>query len=209
MKYSYPLNYEPSLYGFRNWTWNFLSLFTFQKERGKTVLPYTKPYWLTPGLEPCSPHSQSGTLPVKLKPTFVIENRLELLSPVSETGMLPLHHSTICIAGRIRTCSLSVPGGVSNQLECCYVLKSIPAASHGEYFIPPHQLFFGIKKAGCFKQPALVYIHVTSCMHTVRLYGYINIFIITHGYACWLHCIMHTTCPQRIMFVYFSKSLLL
>ena len=34
--------------------------------------------WLTPGLEPCSSHSQCDTLPVKLKPTFVIEDRLEL-----------------------------------------------------------------------------------------------------------------------------------
>lgn len=56
---------------------------------------YTKPYWLTPGFEPCSPVAQTGTLPIKLKPTYVVEDRLELSSPVSETGMLPLHHSTI------------------------------------------------------------------------------------------------------------------
>jgi hypothetical protein len=52
------------------------------------MFPYTKPYWLTPGIEPCSSASQTDALPNKLKSTFVIENRLELLSPISEAGML-------------------------------------------------------------------------------------------------------------------------
>ena len=64
---------------------------------------YTKPLWLTPGLEPCSPHSQCGTLPDKLKPTFVIEIGFEPISTVSETGMLPLHHSTISGSYESRT----------------------------------------------------------------------------------------------------------
>jgi hypothetical protein len=50
------------LYGFWIWTKNFLLLFSFHKEREKTMLPYTKPYWLTPGLEPCSSLSQCDTL---------------------------------------------------------------------------------------------------------------------------------------------------
>ena len=52
-------------------------------------------FWLTPGLEPCSPLSQSDTLPVKLKPTFVIETGFEPISSASKADMLPLHHSTI------------------------------------------------------------------------------------------------------------------
>lgn len=135
--------------------------------------------------------------------------RIELITSDRQSEMLAVTPTNLCIAGQTRTDNPMIPDHGFYQLKYCYVLKSIPAASHGEYFIPPHQFFYRIKKAGCVKQPALVYIHVTSCMHTVRLYGYINIFIITHGYACWLHCIMYTTCPQRIMFVYFSKSLLL
>jgi hypothetical protein len=60
-------------------------------------------FWLTPGLEPCSPHSQCGTLPVKLKPTFVIEIGFEPISSDSESDMLPLHHSTICGSYESRT----------------------------------------------------------------------------------------------------------
>ena len=52
--------------------------------------------------EPSS-HSQCDTLPDKLEPTFVIEDRFELSSPMSETGMLPLHHSTICGSYENRT----------------------------------------------------------------------------------------------------------
>ena len=63
-------------------------------------------FGLTPGLEPCSPHSQCGTLPDKLKPTFVIEIGFEPISTVSETGMLPLHHSTISGSYESRTHSL-------------------------------------------------------------------------------------------------------
>ena len=62
----------------------------------KFLVPSSIFFRLAPGLEPCSPHSQSGTLPDKLKPTFVIEDRFELSSPDSESGMLPLHHSTLC-----------------------------------------------------------------------------------------------------------------
>ena len=67
------------------------------------LVPCSLFFRLTPGLEPCSPHSQCGTLPDKLKPTFVIEDRLELSSPDSESGMLPLHHSTISGSYESRT----------------------------------------------------------------------------------------------------------
>jgi hypothetical protein len=49
--------------------------------------------WLTPGLEPCSPHSQCGTLPVKLKPTFDVEVGFEPTPSVSKTDMLN-HYTT-------------------------------------------------------------------------------------------------------------------
>jgi hypothetical protein len=42
----------------------------------------------------------------QVKSTFVIEDRLELSSPDSESGMLPLHHSTICGSYESRTRSL-------------------------------------------------------------------------------------------------------
>lgn len=56
------------------------------------MLPFTPGrilfYGLTPGLEPCSPHSPCGTLPNKLKPTNIIEDRFELSPSVSNTDML-------------------------------------------------------------------------------------------------------------------------
>jgi hypothetical protein len=42
------------------------------------------------GLEPYSPHSQCGTLPVKLKPTFVIEFGLAPISSNSKFDMLTI-----------------------------------------------------------------------------------------------------------------------
>lgn len=38
------------------------------------LVPCSLFFRLTPGLEPCSPHSQCGTLPDKLKPTFCFQN---------------------------------------------------------------------------------------------------------------------------------------
>lgn len=35
------------------------------------------------------------------------------------------HYCIDCIAGRIRTCILFVPGEVSSQLECCYALRFV------------------------------------------------------------------------------------
>ena len=48
---------------------------------------------MTSGLEPCSPHSQCGTLPVKLKPTFDVEAGFEPTPSVSKTDMLN-HYTT-------------------------------------------------------------------------------------------------------------------
>ena len=45
--------------------------------------------------KPCSSRQRRDALPDKLGPTFVIEDRLELSTSVSETNMLPLHHSII------------------------------------------------------------------------------------------------------------------
>jgi hypothetical protein len=69
-------------------------------------IPCSLFFWLTPGFEPCSPHSQCDTLPDKLKPTFVIEDRFELSSSDSNSDMLPLHHSIICGSYESRTRSL-------------------------------------------------------------------------------------------------------
>src|SRR5688500_14541784 len=54
-----------------------------------------KPSWLTPGIEPCSPHSHCGALPNKLKPTFDIGVGFEPTSSESNSEMLPLHHPII------------------------------------------------------------------------------------------------------------------
>ena len=38
---------------------------------------YTMDHWVSSGLEPCSPHSQRGILPVKLKTPFVLRTGFE------------------------------------------------------------------------------------------------------------------------------------
>lgn len=54
-------------------------------------LNYKSFFWLTLGLEPYSPHSQCGTLPVKLKPTFfVIETGFEPISLESKSNVLTI-----------------------------------------------------------------------------------------------------------------------
>lgn len=73
--------------------------------------------------------------------------RIELITSDRQSGMLPLYQRTFCIAGQIRTGSLSVPGGVSNQLECCYIsqrtfFKSVPAATAGSTLFLLLQLIF-------------------------------------------------------------------
>jgi hypothetical protein len=62
----------------------------------------------------------------------------------------PLEEQTFCIADRIRTCNLSAPDGVSNQLECCYVLKVPPLHLTGNTLSLLINIFYRIKKAGCF-----------------------------------------------------------
>lgn len=111
--YSHPLNYKPSLYDLQNWTENSKLIFSFQKERKFNVLPLHQiafSYWLTPGLEPCSPHSQCGTLPNKLKPTFVIGAGLEPTSSESNSEMLT--HCTIQ-----QSCAAWVNRTLSSDLE--------------------------------------------------------------------------------------------
>ncbi len=49
------------------------------------------------------------------------------ITPTNQNSGVPAEtvlHTIVfraCIVGKIRTCSLSVPGGVSNQLECYYI----------------------------------------------------------------------------------------
>ena len=65
---------------------------------------------LTPGLEPCSPHSQCGALPYKLKPTFITKLLLRIdlnyHHQFQRLICLPLHHSIICGSYEDRTHSL-------------------------------------------------------------------------------------------------------
>ena len=107
-----------------------------------------KPSWLTPGIEPCSPQPQCDALPNKLKPTSDIGVGFEPTSSESDSEMLPLHHPTISIAGRTRTCILSVPGGVSSQLECCYkwwyCYHLIISGFNGHSFLEKHPPFGGM-----------------------------------------------------------------
>ena len=82
-----------------------------------------------------------------------------------------------CIADRTRTCSLSVPGGVSNQLECCYVLyakqfwKSAPLHLTGYAYFPP--LHYNIISTdvlqGAIHSPA----HSHRCCYPL------------HHFCCW------------------------
>ena len=59
---------------------------------------------LTSGFEPCSPHSQCGTLPIKLKSTFYIEVGFEPTLSGSKNDMLN-HYTTqlFCWPGENRT----------------------------------------------------------------------------------------------------------
>ena len=106
-QYSYPLNYKPSLYDLQNRTEYNHPLFAFQKEREMSVLPLHPVVfsflWLTPGLEPCSPHSQCGTLPDKLKPTFVTKLRIELRMSDSNSDVLPITPPGSCGSYENRT----------------------------------------------------------------------------------------------------------
>ncbi len=119
----------------------FSCYFPFRKKGSRLCFHHTQPYWLTPGLEPCSSVAQTDALPIMLKPTFVIGNGLEPLPPGSAPGMLPLHHPIFKKLYRrqdsnadamismltfiVSTCSLFIPGEVSGLpkafgTECSY-----------------------------------------------------------------------------------------
>ena len=79
-----------------------------RKEDGH-VADYTKPHSfcrLTPEIEPCSPHSPCGALPVKLKPTPCrrVWIRTKTIC-VKNRYAKPLHHPTVWAAWVIRTLS--------------------------------------------------------------------------------------------------------
>ena len=95
-------------------------------------VPYSMLFRLSPGIEPCSSHSQCDALPNKLKTTFIHVTRagLEPATQESNSCMLPVTPSGNCIADRIRTCILFVPGEVFNQLECCYTCGSYGDQTH-------------------------------------------------------------------------------
>jgi hypothetical protein len=61
---------------------------------------YTRPYWLTLGLEPFSSRSQQDVLPVKLKPTYVVGAGFEPTSSDSNAEMLTIALSNNFMAVR-------------------------------------------------------------------------------------------------------------
>ena len=96
------------------------------------------------GFEPCSPHSQRGILPHKLKTLFVIlygerDSNSQNLDPKSSAYTVPpsphyllpiriltcntrikvlcltFHYRAICLRSRIRTCNLPRPRRVNNH----------------------------------------------------------------------------------------------
>lgn len=71
--------------------------------------------------------------PLNHKPLLLPEQDLNLYL----RGQNPVcSHCTIrqCIEGRTRTCSLSIPGGVSDQPEYFYVLKASPRHQRGKLY---------------------------------------------------------------------------
>ena len=172
---------------------------------------------MTPGLEPCSPHSQCGTLPVKLKPTNVAGAGFEPTSSASNaemlnrctirqfavrTGVEPVatdrqsacypytnepcnlfrirtavtRMKILCpcrlddqilysITGRNRTFILSAPGGVSNQLECCY--RSVAL------LLPFHEWF-----NGCYNYSIFGIVTFTSIYHFLEFWPHHKLLIL-------------------------------
>jgi hypothetical protein len=88
----------------------------------------------------------------------------------------------ICITDRIRTCILSVPGGVSNQLECCY-----------NYFAPS-----GVG----FKIAPLLHLTGNATPPLTSLYW----FLLPANFSNWMISILKRQMATIIFITYFFET---
>ena len=96
-QHSYPLNYKPVVVRLSDLNWKHSSYvyLSERKEDDYVAVTPSRIGWLSRYIgKPCSPHSQCGTLPDKLKPTFnhVQYEWIEHSPPVWKTGTPPPTH---------------------------------------------------------------------------------------------------------------------